>query len=124
MPWTLPCFWGCGPWNLPCFRVSEAVGLGIYYVSGAAGLGIYHVSGPVGLGIYYVSVPENCGNFAVLRNDGSQYCNLYENRQDMLEYIIEPEVGRLYILPGHLWHYVESSQSTKDRISISFNIYT
>ena len=86
---------------------------------------VMHVHGRADLiGIYYVSVPENCGNFAVLRNDGSQYCNLYENRQDMLEYIIEPEVGRLYILPGHLWHYVESSQSTKDRISISFNIYT
>ena len=76
------------------------------------------------IGIYYVSIPENSGNFVVLRNDGSQYCDLYENRADMLEYVIEPEVGRLYVLPGHLWHYVEASQSEKDRISISFNIYT
>lgn len=76
------------------------------------------------IGIYYVSLPENSGNFVVLRNDGSQYCDLYENRADMLEYVTEPEVGRLYLLPGHLWHYVEASQSEKDRISISFNIYT
>ena len=50
--------------------------------------------------------------------------SLYENRNDMLECVIEPEVGRLYILPGHLWHYVTGSNSNKDRISISFNIFT
>ena len=76
------------------------------------------------IGIYYVKVPPQSGEFVVLRNDGSQYCNLYENRNDMLEYITEPEEGRLYILPGHLWHYVTGSNSKEDRISISFNIYT
>ena len=86
---------------------------------------VMHAHGRADLiGIYYVTIPENSGNFVVLRNDGSQYCSLYANRQDMLEYIIEPEVGRLYLLPGHLWHYVEASRSEKDRISISFNIYT
>ena len=59
-----------------------------------------------------------------MRNDGSHYGNLYENRADMLEYTIDPEVGRLYVLPGHLWHYVTGSNSQKDRVSISFNIYT
>jgi len=76
------------------------------------------------IGIYYVMIPEKSGNLTILRNDGSQYCNLYANRKDMLEYVIEPEVGRLYLLPGHLWHYVQASQNQKDRISISFNIYT
>ena len=76
------------------------------------------------IGIYYVMTPEKSGNLTILRNDGSQYCNLYANRKDMLEYVIEPEVGRLYLLPGHLWHYVQASQNQKDRISISFNIYT
>ena len=76
------------------------------------------------IGIYYVKVPPNSGNLVLLRNDGSQYCNLYENRADMLEYVTEPETGRLYILPGHLWHYVTGSDSEQDRISISFNIYT
>jgi len=75
------------------------------------------------IGVYYVSVPENSGNFVVLRNDGSQYTDLYENRADMLEYVLQPEVGRFYLLPGHLWHYVEASESGKDRVSISFNIY-
>ena len=76
------------------------------------------------IGIYYVKIPPSSGNFVVLRNDGSQYCNLYENCSDMLEYITEPEEGRLYILPGHLWHYVTGSNSKEDRISVSFNIYT
>ena len=76
------------------------------------------------IGIYYIQVPANSGNLCILRNDGSQYCHLYENRADMLEYTIEPEVGRLYVLPGHLWHYVTGSDSVRDRVSVSFNIYT
>ena len=76
------------------------------------------------IGIYYIQLPPDSGNLVVMRNDGSQYCSLYENRADMLEYIIEPEAGRLYILPGHLWHYVTGSDSIRDRVSVSFNIYT
>ena len=76
------------------------------------------------IGIYYVKLPPDSGNLVIMRNDGSQYCNVYQNRADMLEYTIEPEAGRLYVLPGHLWHYVTGSNSVMDRISISFNIYT
>jgi len=75
------------------------------------------------IGVYYVSVPENSGNFVILRNDGSQYCNLYEGREDLLELNLQPKEGRLYLMPGYLWHYVEASESQEDRISISFNVY-
>ncbi len=75
------------------------------------------------IGVYYVSVPESSGNFVILRNDGSQYCGLYDGRSDLLEVNLEPKVGRLYIMPGHLWHYVEANESMEDRISISFNVY-
>jgi len=75
------------------------------------------------IGIYYVSVPNDSGNFVILRNDGSQYCNLYDSRLDLLEMNLEPKVGRLYLMPGHLWHYVEANESLEDRISISFNVY-
>jgi uncharacterized protein (TIGR02466 family) len=75
------------------------------------------------IGIYYVSVPEDSGNFVILRNDGSQYCNLYDGRSDLLELNLEPKQGRLYLMPGYLWHYVEANESMKDRISISFNVY-
>lgn len=75
------------------------------------------------IGIYYVSVPENSGNFVILRNDGSQYCNLYDMNPDLLEVNLEPKEGRLYLMPGHLWHYVEANESSSERISISFNAY-
>ena len=75
------------------------------------------------IGIYYVSVPKESGNFVILRNDGSQYCNLYDGRSDLLELNLEPKFGRLYIMPGYLWHYVEANESLEDRISISFNVY-
>ena len=75
------------------------------------------------IGIYYLSVPKDSGNFVILRNDGSQYCNLYGDRSDLLEVNLEPKEGRLYVMPGHLWHYVEASESQQDRISISFNVY-
>jgi uncharacterized protein (TIGR02466 family) len=75
------------------------------------------------IGIYYVSVPEDSGNFVILRNDGSQYCNLYDGRSDLLELNLKPKQGRLYIMPGYLWHYVEANESSSERISISFNVY-
>ena len=76
------------------------------------------------IGLYYVKVPPKSGNFVAVRNDGSQYTNLYNKRLDMLKYSVEPEEGQLYILPGHLWHYVTGNDSEEDRISISFNIDT
>jgi hypothetical protein len=41
----------------------------------------------------------------------------------LLELNLEPKQGRLYLMPGYLWHYVEANESMKDRISISFNVY-
>ena len=38
------------------------------------------------IGIYYVTVPPNSGDLVLLRNDGSQYSSLYENRNDCLLY--------------------------------------
>lgn len=85
---------------------------------------VMHVHGRSDLiGIYYVKVPPQSGYLNVVRNDGSQYHRLYKKRQDMLEYCFEPEAGRLYILPGHVWHYVSGGNNKENRISISFNIY-
>ena len=77
------------------------------------------------IGIYYVKAPPESGELVVIRNDGSTYGDLFEHRQDMMEWTIKPEAGRLHILPGHVWHYVTTGSNTKeDRISISFNLYT
>ena len=85
---------------------------------------VMHLHGRTDLiAIYYVKVPINSGNLVVMRNDGSHYLKLYENRQDLLELYLEPEEGRLYLLPGHMWHYVEASRGDQYRISVSFNIY-
>ena len=93
-------------------------------VNGTHSYNVMHSHGRADLiAIYYVALPENSGNFVVMRNDGSQYCNLYESRQDLLELTIHPKEGRLYLLPGYLWHYVQANQSSEDRISISFNVY-
>lgn len=75
------------------------------------------------VGTFYLKSPENCGDLVILRKDGSEYGNLYFDRSDMLTMHINPQRGRLYLIPGHLWHYVEASESHDDRISVSFNIY-
>ena len=87
---------------------------------------VMHTHGRADLiGIYYAKVPPESGELVVIRNDGSTWGDLYENRQDMIEWAIKPETGRLYILPGHVWHYVTNGKNTReDRISISFNLYT
>ena len=75
------------------------------------------------IGLYYIKVPSDSGKLVLMRNDGSQYCNLYKNSKIDLEMDITVEVGRLYIISGHLWHYVTSNMSNQDRISVAFNLY-
>lgn len=76
------------------------------------------------IGVYYISAPENSGELVIVRNDGTQYGSLYRNMEEgNISFTIPAENGRLYLIPGHLWHYVRTSQSKKDRISVSFNIY-
>ena len=69
-----------------------------------------------------------------MRNDGSCYSQLYtdlfvNDSNASLHHStirINPEQGRLYIFPGHLWHYVEKRDRIVDdtrRMSFSFNFY-
>lgn len=85
---------------------------------------VLHVHGRSDLiAIFYPKIPENSGDLCILRNDGSQYGSLYKNAPDMIFRRMNAQEGRLYLLPGHFWHYVTSNQVMKDRISISFNLY-
>ncbi len=70
------------------------------------------------IGTFYVKSNPNAGDLVVLRNDGSCYTQLQQQRQ----FQCSPEEGKFYLMPGHLWHYVGENQHT-DRISISFNLY-
>ena len=65
---------------------------------------------------------NNSGNLILMRNDGSDYTNLFKNKPELKRIGIPAEIGRLYIMPGHLWHYVEPNESQEDRISIAYNI--
>ena len=56
----------------------------------------------------------------VTRNDGSLYSDLYHD----YKHRYPPDVGKLIILPGHLWHHVEDNHNHDDRISVSYNFYT
>ena len=76
------------------------------------------------IAVYYVKLPENSGDLVLLRKDGMEYTNLYRNVcHGNLNFKISSDVGRLYLLPSCLWHYVQANQSNEDRISVSFNIY-
>lgn len=75
------------------------------------------------IGVFYISIPNKSGDLTLLRKDGSEYGNLYLNRKDMLTMSINGEVGRFYLIPGHLWHYVKANESQENRISLSCNIY-
>lgn len=73
------------------------------------------------IAVFYFDVPsEHCGDFKIMRNDGSTYTRLFSDNT----FTIKPEAGRVYIMPGHLWHYVTANQDPlmRERISISYNI--
>ena len=71
------------------------------------------------IAVAFIKTPPNSGKMIVARNDGSTYSQLYDDFQ----YSVPSEAGKLYILPGHVWHYVEESFSEEDRISVAFNYY-
>ena len=86
------------------------------------------------VGVYYPKCDKDSSTISLLRNDGSCYSQLYtdifvDNTNVSLHHSaikIQPEQGRLYIFPGHLWHYVEKRDRMVDdtrRISFSFNFY-
>ena len=71
------------------------------------------------IAVAFIKTPPNSGKMIVARNDGATYSQLYDDFQ----YSVPSEAGKLYILPGHVWHYVEESFSEEDRISVAFNYY-
>jgi len=75
------------------------------------------------MGLYYISAPPQSGRLVLERNDGSSYSSLYDNEPGGRHIEIDPVEGRLYLIPGHLWHWVENNLSSDPRISIAINIY-
>jgi len=86
------------------------------------------------VGVYYPKCDKDSSMLTVMRNDGSCYSQLYtdlyvnDSNASLHHSVIKikPEQGRLYIFPGHLWHYVEKRDRIVDdtkRMSFSFNFY-
>ena len=75
------------------------------------------------MGLFYIAAPSQSGRLVIERNDGSSYNSLYDNVPMGRRLEIDPEAGRLYLLPGHLWHWVESNVSEDPRISYAINFY-
>ena len=72
------------------------------------------------IAVAYIKSKPNSGDLVVTRNDGSNYSELYHE----YKHRYPPDVGKLIILPGHLWHHVEDNHNHDDRISVSYNFYT
>ncbi len=85
---------------------------------------VLHTHGRADLiAVFYIDSDISCSDFVLLRNDGSIYGNLYKNIPIQTEISIPPEKGRLYLMPGHLFHYVTTNPKKEDRISVSYNIF-
>ena len=75
------------------------------------------------IGVYYLECDDKNSQLAIIRNDGSQYGNLYSNKPNELKLDIPLIKGRMYIMPGHLFHYVFTNYEKTDRISIAYNLF-
>lgn len=76
--------------------------------------------------VFYISTSLDCGKIIFKRPDNFE--NFIESSTVTIDtidnyrfFFIEPTDGMLIIFPSYLPHYVESSHSDKERISMSFN---
>ena len=67
-----------------------------------------------GSGVVYISVPEGSGRIVFVPNIDSM-------NRDAFTTSFPPEIGRYYIFPPYLEHYVTRNESEEKRISLSFN---
>lgn len=91
------------------------------------GYNVYHTHpGCVIIGIYYPMIPDDLGerdgNLTILRSDPSNHNAAFADVPHWCEWVIKPEVGRLYLMPSTVGHYVTPHFSNQERISIAFNI--
>ena len=77
-------------------------------------------------GVYYIDADETQGNINFERNDGAEYhipssmiTQIHHFNASKCTY--PAKTGSLYVFPGWLKHSVDSNNSNRDRISLSFN---
>ena len=91
------------------------------------GYNVFHTHpGCTVIGIYYPMIPDDLkdqeGNLTILRSDPSNHNIAFADVPNWCEWVIKPEVGRLYLMPSTVGHYVTPHFSEQERISIAFNI--
>ncbi len=94
--------------------------------NGPGAYNVIHNHGKLDLiGVYYIEVPKNSEGLTLVRNDAFTHtalCSSNDSREFASEFTIDAIVGRLYIIPGNLYHYVKPFDDEGDRRSIVFNI--
>lgn len=73
--------------------------------------------------LYYPKFKINNGSLVIVRSD-NLHVNLYHKKGCMVRHKIDPKVGKIYIFPAYLLHYVENNYEDEERISLAFNITT
>jgi uncharacterized protein (TIGR02466 family) len=77
------------------------------------------------IAVYYVDIPEKCSGIRLLRTDAftqTALCGSNSSPQFSTSFAPTVTPGRLFVIPGHLYHYVESFDSEGKRRSVVFNI--
>ena len=84
-----------------------------------------HVHGRADVIAVYYPEEHNESLLNILRNDGSAYSHLYtgDHEEYQQKFVVPCIKGRLFLFPGHVWHYVVANPNSKERLSISYNIY-
>jgi len=77
------------------------------------------------IGVYYSNVPDTCCGITLMRTDSFTHTALSgSNNSSEFATSFTPDIicGRLYIIPGHIYHHVRPYEGSGLRRSIVFNI--
>jgi len=72
-------------------------------------------------GVYYFKTNKNDGALTFMSPVQLLPAIIFTKIQDTVTY--QPEVGKLILFPGWMYHTVAENETADDRISLSFNIY-
>lgn len=93
------------------------------------GVGAYNVIHNHGkkdlIGVYYIEVPSKAEGMSLLRTDAFTHtalCGSNKSKEYDINFTVDAIVGRLYIMPGHLYHYVRPFDDKGYRRSLVFNM--
>jgi hypothetical protein len=81
-------------------------------------------------GVMWVDIPENSGNLVFTNTNSWHSPEIFDSVDDSIrnnynhcsKYFFPPIEGKMIIFPAYLPHYVTENNSSKNRISITFNL--